>query len=228
MNDDSIMTIRFRTTLNQVMGQLDDYVQDQIPFALAGALYDVAVDAREEMRHKVSKIFTIRQPKPWAARALSFIPANKRSLRNQIKYGGDISIEIFSRDKDLGPLLTDGGKRTRADGKDMGVPIIGGGRRTLKTKLNRRTGADGILKNNPNAIVLTGKDGKRLMVITPKTYKRGVDKKKQHKPMFQMRPWVNIKPWWNARAVLLRKAEQQLPARFLQNYNEALKTRKKR
>ncbi len=235
MADDELFKIEIHDTLDSIITRLNDFAADQLPFAMAGALYDVAVDAREEMRRQLPKVFTIRQPKPWAARALTFDTLNKKTLRNKIKSGGEPSISITSRDEVLGPLLTDGGTKTHRGAKtrdgvrhdgEFGVPIIGGARKSAKTIIRPGRNSPRDFIENKNAFIITAKDGRRLMVMPPKKYRKGVPKAAQHKALFHMRAKVQIKPWWNARNVLLTAMVAQLPDRFVANFNRALATRR--
>ncbi|MCD8139463.1 MAG: hypothetical protein LUE17_06755 [Planctomycetaceae bacterium] len=225
-NDDAYITIGLRSTLDEVLGKPDEFHADQLPFVMAGALYEVALKAREEMRRKAPSIFTVRKKKPWAERALTFDTSNKKQLRDRIKKGQEPSISIISKDEDLGPLLTDGGTRKRDDGKEMGVPIIGGGRKTLHSALSRKTGAQGVLKNNPRALVITAKNGRKLLITYPKKYKKGVPKALQHKALFHMRASVKIKPWWNARQIMGDAMLLHLGEEFEKACKMAMETRK--
>ena len=121
MANDELFKIEIHDTLESIITRLNDFAADQLPFAMAGALYDVAVDAREEMRRQLPKVFTIRQAKPWAAKALTFDTASKKQLRTRIKSGGEPSISIISKDQTLGPLLTDGGTKTHKGAKTRAV-----------------------------------------------------------------------------------------------------------
>ncbi len=235
MANDELFKIEIHDTLESIITRLNDFAADQLPFAMAGALYDVAVDAREEMRRQLPKVFTIRQAKPWAAKALTFDTASKKQLRTRIKSGGEPSISIISKDQTLGSLLTDGGTKTHRGAKTrdgvrhsggFGVPIIGGGRKSAKTIIRPGRNSPRDFLEKKNAIIITAKDGRRLMVQTPKKYKKGLPKAAQHKALFHMRTKVQVKPWWNARSMLLSAMVAQLPERFVANFNQALKTRR--
>lgn len=225
-DDDVLFTINIKDSLDELLGKLDDLAADQLPFALGGALYDVALKARDVMRVKARSVFTIRSPKPWAERALTFDVISKKRLRDKIKLGDNPSISIISKDQILGPLLTDGGTRKRTDGKELGVPIVGGARKTIQSKLTRKTGLDGLLKNNPRTLLIKAKDGRRLAVTYPGKYKKGIPKAQQHKAMFHVRKSVNIKPWWNARDILAQAMLTWFPEKFEAAYRLAMETRK--
>lgn len=215
-----------------VLGRLEHFEMDQLPFALSQSLFSVAEDARKQIRQLAHKIFTIRQAKPWAELALTFYPKTRKQLRDQIKCGGEASISIISKDEVLGPLLTDGGIKKFGIGrggrasKEFGVPIIGGARKNKMTVIRPgKNDPDVLMKKENRGIVITANDGRRLLVVYPKKYKKGVPKAQQHRAMFHMRKQVNIKPWWNARDILLAEMNRQLPTRFEEQCNRAMKTR---
>ncbi len=209
---------------------------------MAGALFGVALDAKESMRQELFQKFTIRTGtlggrKPWAERAMFVQPEKTSMIRDQIKTTGQASITIGSRSKVVGKMLTTGGIRKLPD-RDIAVPILGGGRKNKGTiitpsritktgKLRKGNDAYSVMGNKGFTLPLKNGNGRLLLIRTQK-WKRGADDRANLKSMFYMKQQVVMKPWWNLHDILTKALETNLPRRFLEAYQKAMETRKPR
>jgi len=95
------MRVDFRSNIREVVGWMEDFKTEQIPFAVAKALTDTAKDVAGAETLEISKVFD--KPTPFTRRAVGFTPARKTNLTSV----------IFLKDAQARYLISeiDGGKR---------------------------------------------------------------------------------------------------------------------
>jgi hypothetical protein len=236
-DEDLLIRIDMHAVLWEALDKVENFRWDQLPYAMAEALYNTAEDARARMRYDLHKIFTIRtKSKPWAEKALTFDVNTRKELREKIKRNGSPSISIISRDKVLGKLLTDGGVKSinySGKGKDpfksehgYGVPILGTGRKSRGTIIREGRNSPKDIVDKRNGFFVITKSGKKLLIMPPKKYKKGKSGMEQRKVMFTMTHEVKIKPWWDLRKILSNAMIEWLPTRFTEAAKYAMRTRR--
>lgn len=242
MSDDTMLEIDVKATVDEVLHLLDDFASDQLPFAVAGAMFDVGRDAKAQMKKDLRKKFTIRTKKPWAERSMYVEPETIAEIRQDMK-SGKAHVTVASRSKVVGRMLTEGGVRKLDGDREFAVPILGGGRKNKMTvitperiiKSGRSKGK--IRKGNTymdvmghgKGFVLPLKNGTGgLLLVRKKPWEKGKDDRANLQSMFYMKKQVKIKPWWNLRQILAKSMELNFPRRFVEAFNRAMETRKPR
>ncbi len=222
--DDTLLTIDIKSTLDQLLGQLENFETDQLPYATAAALFGVSLDARAEMVRQLPRKFTIRTgEKPWAARALYSYPKNAGLIKKNITSGQGAYVTVATMDN-LGRLLTEGGVKEHAKGKDLGVPVLGGGRATPQSLVRGKKLPVSVLKQK-NAFQLKSSRGGSILFVRKGKYVPGENDRDKLQAMFYMKRRVRVKPWWDLRALLATAMQQWFPKRFEEACKKAMETR---
>ena len=110
------MTIEIRSNVGEVRRTMADLIQQQLPFATAKAVNDVALEARTFLQLTVRQAFTIRRPWVIAKGAFPVTLAKKAQDPKRAIIRVDASRDFFTK-------FEDGGTKTSRTGKALTVPI---------------------------------------------------------------------------------------------------------
>lgn len=127
----SDFVVEFSDTIGYLEAMASRYA-DEVPYAMSRALNRTAWKARKYLQEQLPSEFVVRNQ--WTSRGMQVEQASKRKL-----------LAVVGSVRDYMEVQTTGGDRPHA-GETMGVPIIGGARKTKRSIIGLRNQPAALLK----------------------------------------------------------------------------------
>lgn len=214
-----MLTIGVKSDLAELRNMLTAFEDDQLPYTVARALTQTAMQARDEVRVAMRSEFTIRRD--WVVTHISILMARKDNLQAM----------VYSSDPFMGRQEYGGEKIPMDGGKNIAVPLAARpnkGSIIPASLLPQNLGKSEytISLRSGKEIVKKGTGGAAFRLISNgKTY-LALRTAAGLQMMYLLVPMTLVKPRLNLTEITLRVVKQRFAENFFKAANEAMATRR--